>query len=320
MKKLLIALDPERVTDEYRSEIQRLAEGYTVIVSNDEEEILSHAADIEIVTGAISPKIIGTLPNLRWYQQYGAGADWLLRAPEVAERDFLLTNTSGVHAIPITEHLMAFLLCFARGFKASILGQKNRVWEENRWQPFFELAGKRVVLVGVGAIGAHFAKAAAAFGMEVVGVRRSEGAPVEGTVRIVSQEHLDEELSHADFLVLTMPHTEETHHMIDARRLALLKKGAYLINIGRGGTVDEPAMIDALSSGQLAGAGLDVFETEPLPADSPLWDLDNVILTPHYSGIHPHYMERFMAIVTDNLKRFLRNEELSNQVDMQRGY
>ncbi len=320
MKKLLIALEPDRVTAEHLSEIQRLADGYTVIVSNDDREILSHAADIEIVNGSISPELIAKLPNLRWYQQYGAGADWLLRAPEVAERDFLLTNTSGIHAIPITEHLMAFLLCFARGFKASILGQKDRVWEESRRQPLFELAGKRVVLVGVGAIGAHFAKAATAFGMEVVGVRRSAGAPIEGTIRVVSQERLDEELGDADFLVLTMPHTEETHHMIDARRLGLLKKGAYLINIGRGGTVDEPALIEALTSGHLAGAGLDVFETEPLPADSPLWDLESVILTPHYSGITPRYLERFMAIFIDNLKRFVQGEELANQVDMQRGY
>jgi phosphoglycerate dehydrogenase-like enzyme len=268
----------------------------------------------------VRPQILADAGSLRWYQQYGAGADWLMEHPEVAARGFLLTNASGVHSVPITEHIMAFLLCFARGFKASILGQSDKIWEENRGQSVFELEDKRAVVVGVGAIGGHFARIASAFGMEVVGVRRRAGRPVEGTIRTVGVEKLDEELPGADFLVLTMPLTSETRHMIDARRIALLKPTSYFINIGRGATVDETALVAALQAKRIAGAGLDVFEDEPLPADSPLWGLENVIITPHYSGLTPRYTERFADIFLDNLRRYLDGVPLRNLVDLGRGY
>jgi phosphoglycerate dehydrogenase-like enzyme len=320
MKLLLIALSPETVTPERLSEIRSLARGYEIVVSNGDHEIQGRLRAIEIAAGSFPIDLIEKASNLRWYQQYGAGADWLMTHPEIASRDFLLTTSSGVHAIPITEHIMAFLLCFARGFKSSILGQARRDWEENRRQPLIELSGKRVVLVGVGAIGAHFAKVAASFGMEVVGVRRRASEPVEGTVRIVSQQELDTELPEADFLVLTIPHTPETHHMIDARRIALLKSSAYIVNIGRGRTVKEEDLVTALTENRIAGAGLDVFETEPLPEGSPLWDLDNVIVTPHYSGITPRYTERFVDIFIDNLKCCTQDKPLRNLVDKHRGY
>ncbi|HUX21440.1 MAG TPA: D-2-hydroxyacid dehydrogenase [Spirochaetia bacterium] len=320
MKVLLIAIEPERIPSERLAEIRSIAMGYETLVSKNEEEIRSRHEDIEVVAGSIPHRLLIELPNLRWYQQYGAGADWLMKHPETAERDFLLTNSSGVHAVPITEHIMAYLLCFARGFKASILGQGQRVWEENRRQPLFELYGKRALLIGVGAIGARFAGVASVFGMEVVGVRRTTGRRVEGILRTVGPDSIDAELPEADFLVLTMPHTPETHHMIDERRIALMKSSSYLVNIGRGGTVDEEALVKALSERRIAGAGLDVFETEPLPEGSKLWELENVIITPHYSGITPRYTERFMEIFIDNLKRFVRGEALRNLVDMNRGY
>lgn len=320
MKVLLIAIDHDQIPRAKLDEITSLASGYELLVTRDSDEIRSRIDDIEVAAGMLPHALLAEAKNLRWYQQYGAGADWLMEKPEIASNELVLTNASGVHAVPITEHMMAFLLCFARGFKASILGQGAKIWAESRRQPVFELDGKRAVVVGVGAIGAHFAKVAQVFGMEVVGVRRKAGAKVEGTIRTVTHEALDEELPEADFLVLTMPLTPETHHMIDARRLGLLKRDAYLINIGRGGTVDEKALVEALEQKRIAGAGLDVFETEPLPEDSPLWGLENVIITPHYSGLTPRYAERLLDIFIDNLKRYLEKRPLRNVVDFDLGY
>lgn len=320
MKVLLIALEPDQLAEETLERIKTLAAGYELLVTRDKEAIAARAAEIEIATGLVPRSVLGQARGLRWYQQYGAGADWLADHPEVAESGIVLTNASGVHAIPITEHIMTFLLCFSRGFKAPILGQAARVWDENRRQPLFELDGKRVVLIGVGAIGSRFAHVASAFGMEVVGVRRTAGKAVPGTIRTVTHEALDRELPEADFLVLTQPLTPETRHMIDARRIALMKRSAYLVNIGRGATVDETALVEALSAKRIAGAGLDVFETEPLPEASPLWDLENVILTPHYSGLTPRYVERLMEIFVDNLERYLGGKPLRNVVDLERGY
>ena len=320
MKVLLIALEPDQLAEETLERIKTLAAGYELLVTRDKEAIAARAAEIEIATGLVPRSVLGQARGLRWYQQYGAGADWLADHPEVAESGIVLTNASGVHAIPITEHIMTFLLCFSRGFKAPILGQAARVWDENRRQPLFELDGKRVVLIGVGAIGSRFAHVASAFGMEVVGVRRTAGKAVPGTIRTVTHEALDRELPEADFLVLPRPLPPETRHMIDARRIALMKRSAYLVNIGRGATVDETALVEALSAKRIAGAGLDVFETEPLPEASPLWDLENVILTPHYSGLTPRYVERLMEIFVDNLERYLGGKPLRNVVDLERGY
>lgn len=320
MKVLLIALNPEQITESALGRIKTLAPDYELLVTRDKEAIGVRAAEIEIATGLVPRSMLDRMTGLRWYQQYGAGADWLTDHPEVAERNLLLTNASGIHAIPISEHIMAFLLCFSRGFKASILGQQHRIWDENRRQSLFELDGKRVVLIGVGAIGSRFALIASTFGMEVVGVRRTQGLPVSGTIRTVTHEELDRELPEADFLVLTQPLTPATHHMIDSRRIGLMKPSAYLVNIGRGGTVDEAALVQALSSHRIAGAGLDVFETEPLPESSPLWELENVILTPHYSGLTPRYVERLMEIFIGNLERFVSEKPLHNVVDYERGY
>lgn len=320
MNVLLLALSTEQLNGEHLSRVRSLAHGYEVVATRDEGIIRSRLDDIEIAAGMFPFSLLAEAKNLRWFQQFGAGADWLMERPEIASLDIAITNASGVHSIPITEHIMAYLLCFARGFKASILGQGGHVWEDSRRQPLFELDGKRVLLVGVGAIGAQFAKAASAFGMHVVGVRRSGGQPLEGTVKVVGASEIDAELPEADFVVLTVPLTNATRHMIDARRIGLLKPSAYLINIGRGATVDEQALIDALASKRIAGAGLDVFETEPLPDDSPLWDLENVILTPHYAGITPRYVDRLMEIFTDNLTRYVEGRPLRNLVDVKQGY
>jgi phosphoglycerate dehydrogenase-like enzyme len=316
---ILVATNPSGVDEERRRRLEERANGRGVLVSDNEREIEAHLDEVEIAFGESARRFLNRAKKLRWYQQSGAGADWILDDPKPGA--YILTNASGVHGVPITEHIMAFLLCFARGFKASILGQAGRVWEKNRRQPVFELEGKRVLLIGVGAIGRRFATVAEAFGMEVIGVRRSSGAEeIAGTVKTVRIADIDSELPWADIVVVTAPLTEETRHMFDLRRLRLMKRGSYIVNIGRGPVIKEEDLITVLEEGHIAGAGLDVFETEPLPESSPLWDLENVILTPHYSGLTPRYQERLWEIFLDNLERYNRGERLRNVVDRSRGY
>src|SRR5690606_33393510 len=238
---------------------------------------------IAIAAGGVPHALLSAMPRLRWFQQWGAGADWLLRYPEVQELPFVLTSASGVHAIPISEHILALLFAFARRLPQAFRFQQGRRWGAPDWDHLFELAGKTLLLIGVGAIGARTAQVAAALEMHVIGVRRDPGRTAPGVSEMHAPDALLDLLPRADFVVLTLPLTPETQTLITARELARMKSSAIIVNIGRGGTIDEPALIDALAAGRIGGAGLDVFAEEPLPADSPLWGMDNVIITCHYA-------------------------------------
>ncbi len=293
-----------------------------LLVTEDRDEMEAALDDIEIAACQFPRDLLLRARNLRWYQQWAAGANWLLRYPEAAEMDFVLTSASGVHAIPISEHIFALLLAFARMIDQSVRCQTRGEWmpDEQKKKNVFELAGKTMVLIGVGAIGERTARVATAFGMRVLGVRRNPDRGAAGVEAMFGPDRLLDVLPEADFVVITVPLTEETRGMIGERELRAMKPTAYLVNIGRGGTVDESALVRALEEGWIAGAGLDVFETEPLPEDSPLWRMENVIVTAHYAGFNPHYDERAMAIFLDNLRRYRAGEPLRNVVDKKLGY
>ena len=316
---ILLGLKPEILSRKQLDRIQEIQPHARLVITAERDEIEPIVDEIDIAAGHFPIPWIPRAKRLRWFQQWGAGTDWLLRHPEIAVLDFTLTNASGVHSIPISEHILSFLLAFARQLPRAIRAQSEGRWERDMGA--FELAGKTMLLIGVGAIGKRTAQIADALGMHVIGMRRSaSGSTSHGVKRMVRPGDLLNTLPEADFVVLTQPLTEETRNMIDAHALARMKPSAYLINIGRGGTVDEPALVEALQNGTIAGAGLDVFATEPLPPDSPLWKMENVIITAHYSGETPHYDERAIEIFIDNLDRFTRGEPLRNQVDKQRGY
>jgi phosphoglycerate dehydrogenase-like enzyme len=234
--------------------------------------------------------------------------------------DFELTNASGVHAVPISEHILAFLFAFARDFQHMMRAQVRAEWMRHSRNDVFELAGSTMVLIGVGAIGERTAAMASSLGMRVLGVRRRPDVDVAGVEAMFDLGQLDQLLPQADFVVLTVPLTPETRGLIGERELRSMKSGAYLINIGRGGTVDEDALLRALEGGWIAGAGLDVFRSEPLPPESPFWAMENVIVTAHYSGQTPRYNERASEIFLDNLQRYCAGEPLRNLVDKQLGY
>ncbi len=320
MKTVLLSVERGWLMEQQLAAVKALVPDAAIVVTRDRTEMEAVLDDVEIAAGLIPPEIIVNAPNLRWFQQFGAGADWLLEYPEAVEQPFVLTNASGIHGIPISEHIFALLLTFGRRLHDVLYAQQRHEWSTPPGETLFELEDKTMLLIGVGAIGERTARLAQAFGMRVLGIRRDPSEAVPDVDAMHGPEDLDVLLPEADVVVVTVPLTSETRNMIDADALHRMKSTAYLINIGRGGVVDEESLLQALRNGDIAGAGLDVFETEPLPEDSPFWDRDNVLITPHYAGSTPHYVERFMDIFLENLRRFLNNEPLQKVVDKEVGY
>ncbi len=264
--------------------------------------------------------VLAAAPRLRWLQHRGAGVERLATARLVAS-DVVLTNGSGTHAPNIAEHVLALMLAFARGLPGLIRAQQERRWQPPSAHAVFELSGQTLLLVGVGAIGAALGARAAALGMRVVGVGRSgRAAAPPGVERVVGFEALDAALATADHVAISLPLTPQTRQCFDAARLAGVKRGAHVYNVGRGATIDLNALLSALRSGHIAGAGLDVTEPEPLPADSPLWAEPGVVITAHSAGNTPHSWERHQRLLLENLGRFARGEALLNVVDKRLGY
>jgi phosphoglycerate dehydrogenase-like enzyme len=320
MTVLLVCLPPDRLSEAQVAQVQAAAPGMRVVRTTERTAIEGLLDDLEIAVGQFPHDLLPRARRLRWLQEWGAGVDWLMRHPEAAELDFTLTNASGVHAIPISEQILGYLLAFARQLAPAIRAQERRAWKAPRRDQLFELAGKTMLLVGVGAIGARTAAIAAALGMRVLGIRRNPAADVPGVEAIYGSDRLHDLLPQADCVVLTVPLSRETQGMIGERELRAMKPSGYLINIGRGGAIQEQALIRALREGWLAGAALDVFEQEPLPEASALWEMDNVIITAHYAGLTPAYDQRALAIFLDNLQRYRSGEPLRNVVDKAAGY
>lgn len=258
--------------------------------------------------------------KLRWVHITSAGINNL---PEnILNSDILVTNSSGVHPIPISEHVLAFILMFVRGFNKSFRNQvQRRTWARNYDDlSVTEAYGKTILVVGLGRVGSRVAELAKALGMRVYGVVRNPQRKEKFVDQLVGSDKLDQVLREADFVVNSLPSTEETRGLFNLNRFRKFKKDSFFINIGRGDTVVEKDLILALKHQLIAGAGLDVFEKEPLPDKSPLWSLDNVILTPHYSGWTPYYIDRMVEIFCQNLEAYLKGKKMPNLVDKKLGY
>lgn len=321
MKTILLGFSEDDLTPADLRQIAALAPGYRLLITTDQQQIETNLADIEVAVRSFPYVLIPQAPNLHWIQLWGAGADWLLQHPEAVVLDRLtITNGSGIHAVPITEHILGLILAFGRNLHQQIRQQSRREWQAPPWDQLFELPGKTLLLIGVGAIGERTAQLAAALGLRVLGVRRDPTLGATGVTAMYGPDALLDLLPQADFVVLTVPLTTETRNLIGAAALRAMKPSAYLINIGRGGTIDEAALIRALQEGRIAGAGLDVVAVEPLPQTSPLWTMANVIITAHYAGATPIYDERALPIFLENLRRYVAGEPLRNVVDKQLGY
>lgn len=289
-----------------------------------------------LYTGSRFPQP-GQAPNLRWIQLHSAGVNHALNHEIVQSEQITLTSASGIHATQIANYCMMMILAFHYNLPRMIAFQRESTWPRQQYEIFrpADLSEKTVGIVGYGSIGRELARLANGFGMTVLASKRSlkrvqesdtdysEGAgDPEGTIpeRIYPGEALATMAADSDFLVVTPPLTESTHHMVNAEIFKAMKKSSVIINIGRGAVIDEQAMIAALKDGRIAGAGLDVFEEEPLPEDSPLWQMENVIISPHVSGNSASYHEKAARLFIANLERYLQKKPLYNVVDVESGY
>jgi len=262
-------------------------------------------------------EVVNGLPGLRWVHATSAGAGEQVRraglSPEALER-VVITTSSGVHAVPLAEFAVLGLLAMAKELPRLVAEQRAKAWPEVR-QPLRELSGQTLFLVGLGEIGREVARLGKALGMRTVGFRRTEGPPPQWVDEVHRPGRLAELAGQADAMVVSLPLTEQTAGMVDRTTIERLPASCIFVNVGRGGVVDEPALIEALADRRITGAALDVFATEPLPEDSPLWTLPNVLVTPHAAALSPRENERIVELFCANLRRYLDGEPLVNVVE-----
>jgi phosphoglycerate dehydrogenase-like enzyme len=287
--------------------------------NSQKEQLDALLAWTDVIYGLMAPpNTIARAPKLQWIQVISAGVDrWI--GTDVWQSPVILTGVSGIHATPIGEYVMALMLMFAKNTPRGFKMMHSRQWRRYRSGT---LRNKTVGIVGLGHIGREVARLSKAFGMKTIATRRSTKKP--GRARYVDlllpQAGLKQMLTASDYVAVCVPLTPETRHMIGKIELKSMKPSAFLINIGRGNLIDEKALISALKKKQIAGAGLDVTCTEPLPEDSPLWGFDNVILSPHISGDMEDYMLRATDLFCNNLRRHLSGKKLLNVISRKKGY
>lgn len=307
LAKICAALPGHRV-----AQFPRLAEAPTAALAD--AEVLYAGVRLH----ALTPDAV---PRLRWVQSNYAGVDPLIAHPLFADRRLLLTTAAGVHAIHMGEYAIMMMLALGHRLPRAFAMMRAKTWDRDSYAYMpLELHGATLGLVGYGALGESIAQRGMALGMRVVATVSSRSAGADPRIEFVDRGGLDDLLARADFIVVCVPLSPATRRLLDAARLAHIRPTAFLINISRGDVIDEAALAQALAARRIGGAALDVFATEPLADDSPLWGLDNVILTPHIAGQSAHYQDRVSDLFIDNVRRFANGEPLRNQVDLARGY
>jgi phosphoglycerate dehydrogenase-like enzyme len=295
-----------------------------VIHLPDYDRLHEELPDTDIFVGySLRAKQLKDARKLKWLHSTAAGVAQLMY-PELRDSGILVTNPRGIFSVPMAEHTMGLLLALARNFPDSVRQQDQCHWSQQElWdkpQHLTELNGQVLLIVGYGSIGRELARRAKAFDMRVWGVTRSgEGDPAHAE-RIVAASQLDEVLPQADYVVVAAPETPATKRLIGAAQIARMKRGARLLNVARGSLLDEATLVRALEAGALAGAALDVTETEPLPPESPLWRAPNLLITPHTSAVSDRLWSRETALLMDLLEHWFDGREMFNRVDFSRGY
>ena len=300
----------------YLSALRVLAPHADARGTSDAQALRQWIADADVLVSHVFPlDVLDAATSLRWIQVTSAGTEFL--APAAARlADVAVTNARGVHAQPIADYVMTAAVMLQSSWPDFVREQAAHRW---RRRPVQTLTGTTMGIVGLGSTGQEIARRAVVSGMRVLGVRRS-GEPMAGVDAVYPPERLGTFLAQCDFVVLALPATRSTRALLGAAQFRAMKRSAFVINIARGSIVDEPALVHALESGTIAGACLDVFAVEPLPEDSPLWSLRNVIVTPHIAGMRADYEPRLMEIFVDNLARFEAGEPLRNRVDPERDF
>jgi phosphoglycerate dehydrogenase-like enzyme len=312
-RKMVITKD---LNQDILDQIKRVVPDWDIIAGKDQEIWGPHVNEAEVTLGYKLE--LDDFSNLKWVQSSSAGINHF-PIEQFQSNGIMLTSANGVHAYPISETIFAYMLGLTRKIHTYVKNQQSKIWHHSNMK--LEIHEKTIGIIGVGAIGKETAKIAKAFGMKVLGVRHS-GKPVEYVDEMFTPDRLEELLPKCDYIVVTLPLTNETYQLFTAREFQLMKPTALFINIGRGRLVKEEDLIAALQAGEIAGAGLDVFEKEPLSWDSPLWEMDNVIITPHTAGSTEYYDKRVVEeIFIPNLKAYLKGQHpFINLVDYSKGY
>jgi phosphoglycerate dehydrogenase-like enzyme len=322
------------VSDERLAKIREAAAPMQVVQAADESQAVAQITDADALFGYLTPPMLGAAKKLRWAQSPTASMEKYLY-PELVASAVIVTNMRGIFSDVIADHVFGFILCFAKNFHTYIRQQGQGLWRmlgrpENELPGYggpgevdpsdreaLTLGDCTLGVIGLGGIGSETARRGLAFGMRVLGVDPVATAAPPG-VTLWRPDRLDELLGQSDFVVVAAPHTPQTEKLFNRQRLRKMKRTAYLINVGRGVIVDLADLTAALEAGEIAGAGLDVFEIEPLPAGHPLWKMPNVILTPHCAAASPRVPERHLETLLDNLRRFVAGQPLRNVVDKTR--
>jgi phosphoglycerate dehydrogenase-like enzyme len=303
--------------------LRAAAPGIDLVLASDPEACRREIVDADAFYGNITPDVLSAATRLRWIQSPNIGQERYM-FPALAAHPAVMTNAAGIFSDDIADHVMGFVLIFARGFHRYQRHQQGHHWAKAPGGGYptdvIHLPDATMGIVGLGGIGHAVAVRAHASGMRVLAVdpRRTDRPPE--VADLWPPERLTEVLGSSDFVALCAPETPETRGLFDAAVIAAMRPNAYLINIARGKIVKLDALVDALRAGRIAGAGLDVLDPEPLPADHPLWDMENVVITPHVAGAGPHSMERLHAILLENLRRFADGAPLINVIDKARWY
>lgn len=279
------------------------------------EEILS---DVEVILGNVPPRLLAHAGKLRWLQLNNAGTEGYCGG--ALPEDVLLTNATGAYGLAISEHMVGMLFELQKNLNLYSRNQREHVWKSEGHVRIIE--GSRVLVIGLGDIGTAFAQKMKGLGCRTVGIKRREARKPEGVDDLYTLERLERQLPLADIVALCLPGNQDTRHMLNEERIGMLKNNAVVLNVGRGMTLDTDALTRALKEGRIAGACLDVTDPEPLPSDHPLWDMENVILTPHVSGgfTLPETLEKILNICIENLECYLVKRPLRNVVDRKTGY
>jgi phosphoglycerate dehydrogenase-like enzyme len=321
------------VSEHRLARIREAAAPMDVVNAADEAAALREIRDADAMFGYLTKPLLAAATKLRWVQAPTASMEKYLY-PELVASPVLVSNMRGIFSDVITDHVFGYILMFAKNFHLYLRQQMRGVWralgrEANELPGYggpgevhpsdcaaITLGDSTLAVIGLGGIGLETAKRGRAFGMTVLGVDpRIDPKNVPSDMTLYRPDRLDEVLGKADFVVIAAPHTPETYKLFNRERIRRMKKNAYLINIGRGVIVDLADLTAALQAGEIAGAGLDVYEIEPLPAGHPLWSMENVILTPHTAAASPRVPERHLETLLDNLRRFAKGEPPRNVVD-----
>jgi phosphoglycerate dehydrogenase-like enzyme len=307
-----------------RERLQQEFPDHHVLQLQNYDRVPEEIADTDVFIGwSLRPPQFVAAKKLQWIHSPAAAVHQLM-FPELIRSNVIVTNSTGIHGVVVAEHAIAVLLALAKRLPQAMQYQAKKFWAQDQlWHEHprpREVADSTVAVIGMGSIGREFTARAKALGMKVIAVRENRSKGTDGADEVFISTELDQVLPRADYVLLCTPVTPATSGIINAERLSRMNPDAYLINVGRGPLVDEAALLQALKDRKIAGAALDVFNEEPLPADSPFWPLDNVLITPHTAAVTERLWERHYRLIAENLRRFLAGDPLLNQVDKIRGY